>query len=162
MHNEITLQQVPNIQVGELANFSIDQLVNLQKQAIDHLDKAKRLKDWIDGAISLKYQNKSIDIRQIQDKQTGTINFHDGNFKVSSIIAKKIEWDQRKLKEAISEIKEMGDNPYEYVNVSYKISETKYNAWPEYIKKFFRPARLLKTGKENFKIEAVNKEVGNE
>ena len=162
MPNEITLNQVSNIHIGELADLPIHQLVKLQKQAANHLDKAKRLKDLIDGAITIKYQNQSVDIRQRQDKQTGTINFEDGDFKISSNIPKKIEWDQKKLKEVISEIKEMGDNPYEYVNVSYKISETKYNAWPEYIKKFFRPARLLKTGKENFKIEAVNKEVGNE
>jgi hypothetical protein len=138
----------------------IGQLSELQRQAGDYLQNAKRLKDWIDSAINLKYQNQTTNLRHAQDRPTGTINFEDGGFKVSSIIAKKVEWDQFKLKEAISQIKEMGDNPYEYVNVSYKVSETKYNAWPEYIKKFFRSARVLKAGKESFKIEVIKSGAG--
>ena len=161
MPNSISIERVRNIPVGELSNLPINQLSSLQKEANDSLDQAKRLKDWIDGAILLKYQNQSLAIRHSQDKDTGTVNFFDGDFKVTSIIAKRVDWDQKKIKEAISQIKEFGDNPFEYVNTTYKISETKYCAWPEYIKKFFRPARILKTGKETFKfaeIEGVDHE----
>ena len=135
--------------------------MSLQKDSIANLDQAKRLKDWLDSAISLKYQNRVTDIRQNQDKVTGTIHFNDGNFKVTSVVTKRVDWDQAKLKEAVSEIKEFGDNPYEYVTISYKLSEIKFNAWPEYIKKFFRPARILKASKETFKIEEI-KEAGHE
>jgi hypothetical protein len=106
-------------------------LVSLQKDSIANLDQAKRLKDWLDSAISLKYQNRVTDIRQNQDKVTGTIHFNDGNFKVTSVVTKRVDWDQAKLKEAVSEIKEFGDNPYEYVAIAYKLSETKFNAWQE-------------------------------
>ena len=161
MNNTITIDSARNIPIGQLSELPIATLASLQRDANDHLDKAKRLKDWLDSAISLKYQNKSTQTREFQDKVTGTIHFNDGNFKVTSIIAKKVDWNQSKLKEAISQIKEHGDNPYEYVTIAYKLSEAKFNAWPEYIKKFFRPARILKTSKESFKIEEI-KEVCHE
>ena len=161
MNNTITIDSARNIPIGQLSELPIATLVSLQRDANDHLDKAKRLKDWLDSAISLKYQNKATQTREIHDKVTGTIHFNDGNFKVTSIIAKKVDWDQLKLKEAISQIKEHGDNVEEYVTATYKVSETKFTAWPEHIKKFFRPARVLKTGKETFKIEEI-KEVGHE
>ena len=154
INDKIQLSEVPNIPVGELASLPPTQLLSLQKQSYEHLQKAKRLKEWLDSSIALKYQNQALNVRNIKDKTTGTIHFNDGNCKVTSILAKKVEWDQVKLKEAVLNIKESGDNPYEYVAISYKISETKFNSWPEHIKRVFRPARILKLGKENFKIEA--------
>lgn len=156
MPNHILLEEAKNMELGDLANLSSSDLASLQIQAIHNLDDAKRQKDWIDGAISIKYQERSCNIRNINNKMTGTISFNDENFKVSSNLAKKIEWDQTKLKQVVSDIKEFGDNPYEYVTISYKVPENKYNSWPEHIKKIFSPARLLKTGKETFKFEAIS------
>ena len=45
-----------------------------------------------------------------------------------------------------------GDDPSEYVDISYRISETKFNAWPESLKSAFAPARTLKTGKPGFRL----------
>lgn len=162
MHKLISLETAKKMQLGELANLSAEELSSLQVQANEHLTQSKRQKDWIDNAVSLKYQEQSCHVRNINDKVTGTIHFDDGEFKITSNISKKIEWNQAKLKEAVSEIKEFGDNPYEYVDISYKVPESKYNSWPEHIKKFFRPARLLKTSKESFKIESTAKEVSYE
>lgn len=161
MSKSLSLKEVKNMQVGELSSLPAGQLTSLQVQASNHLSDAKLLKEWIDGAITLKYQNQALNVRNSQSKSTDTIHFNDSNFKVTSIVSKKIEWDQVKLKEAVSQIKEFGDDPLEYVTISYKVSEAKYNAWPEHIQKFFRPARLLKLGKENFKIELI-KEVDHE
>ena len=162
MHKSILLKAAKKLQLGELTNLPVKELSYLQIQANEHLVKSKRQKDWIDSAISLKYQEQSHNVRNLNDKVTDTINFNDGDFRVTSNISKNIEWDQLKLREAVSEIKEFGDNPYEYVNISYEVLETNYNSWPEHIKKFFRPARLLKTSKEVFKIESVVKEVSYE
>ena len=38
------------------------------------------------------------------------------------------------------------------MDVSYRISETKFNAWPESLKSAFAPARTLKTGKPGFRL----------
>lgn len=162
MHSVISLESAKQMQIGQLADLSVEQLFFLQFQVNEHLSKSKLQKDWIDKAISLKYQEQSCHVRNINDKVTGTIHFNDGEFKITSNISKKIEWNQEKLKEVVCAIKEFGDNPYEYVDISYKVPESKYNSWPEHIKKFFRPARLLKTSKESFKIESTAKEVSYE
>lgn len=159
MPNSITLLQVPNIPIGELANLSPDQLLSLQKQAEENLQKAKRLKDWLDGAISLKYRDIFLNLRRSANKDTGTLHFADGNHKITSVLAKKVEWDQQKLKDVVLTIKKNGDKPEEYVDTSYKVSEAKYNAWPEHIKNIFKPARIFKLGKEDFKIALESKEV---
>ena len=49
-------------------------------------------------------------------------------------------------------ITEAGDDPTEYVDIGYRVSETKFNAWPEGIKRAFVPARTLKTGKPSFRL----------
>lgn len=159
--NQIQLSEVPNIPVGKLATLSPDQLLSLQEQASQHLQRAKMLKEWLDNSISLKYRDLSANIRKLEYKDTGTVHFTDGDYKITSVLAKKIEWDQVKLKDVVSAIREHGDKPEEYVDTSYKILETKYNAWPEHIKNIFKPARLFKVGKENFVI-AASKEVGHE
>ena len=119
------------------------------------------LKDWLDSSVSLKYRDIALNIRKLDQKDSGTIHFTDGNYKITSVLAKKIEWDQQKLKDVVLAIKKHGDNPEEYVDTSYKILENKYTAWPEHIKNIFKPARVFKLGKESFAI-TVFKEAGHE
>jgi hypothetical protein len=154
--DKINLTDVPNIPIGKLATLSPNQLLLLQGQAAQHLQKAKMLKDWLDNSVALKYRDVASNIRKLDSKDTGTVNFVDGDFKITCVLAKKVEWNQDRLKDVVAAIKKHGDNPDEYVETSYKISETKYTAWPEHIKNIFKPARLLKTGAETFKIQPNN------
>lgn len=159
---KITLAQVPHTPLGELSSLSPDHLLSLQQQAEENLQRAKFLKDWLDSSILLKYREVALSIRKLEYKDTGTVHFTDGDYKITSVLPKKIEWDQRKLKDVFSAIKEHGDNPSEYVETSFKVLENKYSAWPEHIKSIFKPARIFKLGKESFKIEAAAKEVNHE
>ena len=152
----VTLAMVPNIPIGKLAVLSPDQLLFLQSQANEQLQKAKMLKEWLDNSIALKYRELASNIRKVEYKDTGTVHFTDGDYKITSVLSKKVEWDQNKIKVVVAAIKDHGDNPDEYVETSYKISETKYTAWPEHIKNIFKPARLLKNGSETFKIQPAD------
>ena len=159
--NQITIEEVPNIPIGKLSTLAPDQLLSLQEQAEQNLQRAKMLKDWLDSSVSLKYRDIALNIRKLDQKDSGTIHFTDGNYKITSVLAKKIEWDQQKLKDVVLAIKKHGDNPEEYVDTFYKILENKYTAWPEHIKNIFKPARVFKLGKESFAI-TVFKEAGHE
>lgn len=159
--NTITLAEVPNFPIGKLSALSPDQLLFLQEEAEKNLKRAKILKDWLDSSIALKYREISANIRNLDSKDSGTIHFTDGTYKITSVITKKIEWDQQKLKDVVFAIKTHGDNPDEYVDTSYKILENKYTAWPEHIKNIFKPARVFKLAKESFVITA-SKEVDHE
>ena len=80
------------------------------------------------------------------------MHFDDGLVRVTADLTKKIEWDQTKLAAIVKRIAANGDNPGEYVEMSYRISETKFNAWPESLKSSFVAARTLKTGKADFRL----------
>lgn len=160
--NEITLADIPNLPIGKLSTLPPEQLLSLQDQAEKNLKRAKILKDWLDSSVSLKYREVAANIRQLDSKNSGTIHFTDGDYKITSVLPKKIEWDQERLKDVVIAIKQHGENPDEYVESSYRVSETKYTAWPEHIKNIFKPARLFKVGKESFVITTPSKEVGHE
>ena len=42
--------------------------------------------------------------------------------------------------------------PGQYVEVSFKVSERAYTAWPERIRQAFEPARTVRTGRQTFKL----------
>ncbi len=151
--DKINLTDVPNIPIGTLSKLAPEQLLSLQEQAAQHFQRAKMLKEWLDNSIALKYRDVASNVRKLDSKDSGTIHFTDGNYKITSVLAKKVDWNQEKLKDVVTAIRKHGDNPDEYVESSYRISETKYTSWPEHIKNIFKPARLLKTGAETFKIQ---------
>jgi len=160
--DKINLTDVPNIPIGTLSKLAPEQLLSLQEQAAQHFQRAKMLKEWLDNSIALKYRDIASNLRKIDSKDSGTVHFTDGDFKITSVLAKKVDWNQEKLKDVVTAIRKHGDNPDEYVESSYRISETKYTSWPEHIKNIFKPARLLKTGAETFKIQPLAEGGANE
>ena len=55
-------------------------------------------------------------------------------------------------------IRAAGDNPAEYVEVTYKVAERAYTAWPDRIRQAFLPARTVRPGRQSFKL-ALKQEV---
>jgi hypothetical protein len=51
----LSLQQAQKLSMGELSGISALELMYVQAEAANYLRNAKELKDWIDGAIALKY-----------------------------------------------------------------------------------------------------------
>lgn len=148
----LSLQQAQKLSMGELSGISALELMYVQAEAANYLRNAKELKDWIDGAIALKYDQKTSDLRKQLGKETGTVNFDDDGVRVSSDLPKKPVWDQARLAEIAQRISASGDNPAEFLDISYKVAERKYTAWPESLRTVFEPARTLKTGKPTFRL----------
>ena len=97
-------------------------------------------------------------LRQLAGKTTGTVRFEDDGFTVVADLPKRLEYDQRKLKAAVEALRKWGENPEDYVSVEFKVSVTKYHAWPSEVRKLFEPARTLKTGKPIYKLEHIDAE----
>ena len=72
-------------------------------------------------------------------------------------LPKRIAWDQSQLASLAKRIRDGGEDPTEYIDTSFKVSERKYTAWPEYLRQDFEPARTVKPG--TLKIELVSQEV---
>ncbi|WP_256858443.1 hypothetical protein [Solemya velum gill symbiont] len=100
----------------------------------------------------MKYEPKVTELRTQLGKDSGIINFDDDGVRVTSDLPKKPVWDQKQLSEIAQRIAASGDNPAEFLDISYKVAERKYTAWPENLRTVFEPARTLKTGKPTFRL----------
>lgn len=150
--NSFTLDHIPAIPVGDLSTYSSSALFQLKNEAAERLTKAKEIAEHIDSALETKYAQRAQILRLAAGKDTGIVHFDDGLVRITADLPKKIEWDQSKLAEITKRITSNGDNPAEYIDISYRVSETKFTAWPESLKSAFIQARTLKTGKPSFRL----------
>ena len=151
--NHITLADIHQVPVGQIAALPADQLAILKEAADQQLTQAKTVSDWLDGAISLKYGDRAAECRHDAGKDTGTIRFEDGGVIVIAYLAKRIDWDQAKLAQIAENIASSGEDPSEFIETTLKVSERKYTALPESWRKGFEPARTVRTGKPKFRFE---------
>lgn len=150
--NRITLDAIRAMPVGEIAALPADALATLQEDADAALKSAKTLKDWLDGAIALKFGERAREARASLGKDTGTVRFSDGAVTIVADLPKKVEWDQGKLAALVETIRASGEDPAQYIEISFSVSERAYGAWPDAIRRAFEPARTLKTGKPTFRL----------
>ena len=150
--NQLTPHQVLAMPAGDLALQASESLFQLKNDAADLHALAKAVVDHLDRALDLKYSKQAHALRLAAGKDTGVVHFDDGHVQVTADLPKKVEWDQKKLADLVRRMTANGDNPAEYVEISYRVSETKFNAWPETLKSAFAPARTLKTGKPGFRL----------
>ena len=147
-----TPEQVLATPAGTLAQQPAELLFSIKNAAADLLAAGKALSDHIDQAIDFKWSERARNLRHDAGKDTGVVHFDDGNVRVTADLPKKVEWDQTCLAEITRRITDSGDDAKQYVEISYRVSETKFNAWPETLKSAFEAARTVKTGKPSFRL----------
>jgi hypothetical protein len=153
--NLLSPDQVLTTPAGELAQQSGESLFQLKNDAADLLAAAKAIVEHVDRALDLKYAHRAHELRLAAGKDTGVVHFDDGRIRITADLPKKVEWDQAKLGDITRRIAANGEDPAEYVEISYRVSETKFNAWPETLKTAFASARTLKTGKPGFRLALI-------
>lgn len=159
--NRATLDDVPHLPLGTIAELPPDLLSMLMAEVADALEQVRRVKDWLEDAIDLKYRDRACAARAAEGKSTGTIRFTDDDFVVIADLPKRVRWDQTRLADAIEIIRrEWRDDPAQYVRTEFKVAEAAYSAWPEAIRCLFAPARTVETGKPTYRIEPARAEVG--
>ena len=150
--NRPSLAELANMPIADVVALPADVIALLQEDADAALRSAKASKDWLDGAIMRRFSDRSAAHRRTEGKDTGTARFMDGPVTVVADLPKRVEWDQERLADMVDRIKADGEDPREYVEISFKVSERKYTAWPSHIQSAFAEARTVRTGKETFKL----------
>ena len=145
-------EEVLSTPASDLAALASETLFQLKNDAADLLSAARAIVEHLERALELKYADRAHALRLTAGKDTGVVHFDDGRVRVTADLPKKVDWHQKRLAEITQRIAANGDDPSEYVEISYRISETKFNAWPESLKSAFAPARTLKTGKPGFRL----------
>jgi hypothetical protein len=140
------LGQLIHMSPHEIAALPADVLAHLQHESEAALKCAKTIKTRLDGALVLKYSDQAAAARRRATKDTGTVRFADGDITVVADLPKRVDWDQAKLAEMVERIRAAGDDPAEYVEVSFKVAERNYAGWPAAIRQGFEPARTVRPG----------------
>lgn len=124
----------------------------LLKNLTDLADRKKQIakeESEIKETLIDRYQAEIQEELSKKAEPFGTVNL-DG---FSITIPKRVEWDQEKLTTLVSEILHGGDNPADYVDMTYSVSEAKYKNWPSVIVKQFEGARTVKPGTASVKVK---------
>ena len=153
--SHLTPDQVLATPAGELAQQSGESLFQLKNDAADLLTAVKAIIEHIDRALDLKYADHTHALRLAAGRDTGVVHFDDGHVRITAELPKRVEWDQQRLAEIVGRIADGGENPAEYVEITYRISETKFNAWPAMLKESFAKARTVKPGKASYRLALV-------
>ena len=148
--NRPTLDSIRMLPIGEVAALPTQHLALLQEDAAAALEASKKAKDWIDGAIALRFADHVQALRREAGKDTGTVRFEQDDVTVVADLPKRVDWDQALIAGVVERIRATGDDPAQYVDIAIKVPERKYTAWPESIRTAFAPARTVKTGKQSF------------
>ena len=148
--NRPTLDSIRMLPIGEIAQLPAEHLALLQEDASAALDASKKAKDWIDGAIALRFADHVQALRREAGKDTGTVRFEQHGVTVVADLPKRVDWDQALIAAVVERIRAAGDDPTQYVDIAIKVPERKYTAWPENIRTAFAPARTVRTGKPSF------------
>ena len=144
--NHITLEAFMRMPIGEIAALTAEQLALLQADIEEAQRVAKASRDWLDGALSIRYADQATITRRDAGKDTGIVRFADGTITIIADLPKKVDWDQSQLAALVERIRTDGENPAQYVDIAIKVPERKYSAWPDGIRASFEPARTVRVG----------------
>ncbi len=150
-----TLEEVGNFMMAELEVMPLAELNELMQRVSSAEESARQYKQFLQAVMHHRFGIKANQLRQDAGKTTGVVRFEDDGFVVVSDLPKRPEYDQRKLKEAVEALRRWGEDPEDYVGIEFKVSETKFGAWPPAVRDLFEPARTIKAGKPTYKLERI-------
>ncbi len=150
-----TLEEVGNFMMAELEVMPLAELNELMQRVSSAEESARQYKQFLQAVMHHRFGIKANQLRQDAGKTTGVVRFEDDGFVVISDLPKRPEYDQRKLKEAVEALRRWGEDPEDYVGIEFKVSETKFGAWPPAVRDLFEPARTIKAGKPTYKLERI-------
>lgn len=153
MSNRCTLEQLRGMTVEQACALPVDQIAALLEDVTDLKADAKRLDDLLHMTMLHRFGPEADALRKEQGKDTGTVTVLSGDFAIKCDLPKKIEWDDDALADAEAKLRDMGENPTEYIVVKRAVKESAYNGWPSSLRSMFEPARTVSAGKPTFKVE---------
>ncbi|MFY9209554.1 MAG: hypothetical protein WAO69_00340 [Aestuariivita sp.] len=154
--NTPSVDDMLNMQTGELAQMPVELLADLQAELAHATKQLRMASARFNTALEVRYATRAAEARRACGKDTGTVRLADGDYTVVADLPKRVDWDQEKLAAMVARIRAAGDDLAEYVDITFKVSERKYTAWPDAIREGFEPARTVRTG--TLKVEIVPQE----
>ncbi|MBF0339491.1 MAG: hypothetical protein HQL95_00840 [Magnetococcales bacterium] len=155
MNQPITLDQLRQMPVGDIASLPVRELARLQQETSEAMGRVKLINDLLDGVFARRFGEQSTAIRQESGKEFGVIRFHEDGLEIIADMKKEVKWDQKKLEAIAGHIAKSGEDPGEYITskTTHTVDERKFSAWPNHIKAAFGEARTVHRGRQTFRFE---------
>lgn len=152
--NAPQFDDLDRLALGDIAALPPEMLLDLQTTALAETARVKRLRDRLEAGIAQRYEAAAAAERAAQGKTSGTVRVEDEGVVIVADLPKKVTWDQDRLAAMAERIRAAGDDPTEYLEIAYRVSERRYGAWPAAMREGFADARMETTGKPVFRLEA--------
>ena len=146
------LQEVGNFVMAEVEGLPLDELYRLIQRVSAAEETAHHYMQFLQSLLHHRFSHRAHQLRQDCGKDTGTVRFPEEGFTVIAELPKKVEWSQARLAEITRRIADSGEDVRQYVEISYRVSETKFNAWPQTLKTAFESARTVNCGKASYRL----------
>jgi hypothetical protein len=155
--NRVSLDGLRDMTGEQVATLPVDQIAMLLEDLAGRKAETKALEDLLNTALAIRYADRAAAQRRNDGKDTGTVSIEDGEFVIKADLPKKVEWNQAALREAEAVVRSWNEDPAQYLTAVLSVPESRYNAWPESIRKVFEPARTVGAGRPTFKIERAKR-----
>lgn len=154
-----SMNDMLNMPAGELSQMPVDLLVALQGE-LDYASKQLKAANTRFGtALEVRYAARAEEARRGCGKDTGTVRLVDGDYTVVADLPKRVDWNQEKLAQIAQNIADSGEDPAEFIDMKFSVSERKFGALPEAWRKGFEPARTVKVGALRLRLVSGREEV---
>ncbi|MGI9283276.1 MAG: hypothetical protein ACR2PX_27100 [Endozoicomonas sp.] len=148
----LELENIQGIGVAELAARSGAELETLVRDTDKALAQLQVQKDWLESVIAYKYVFKASQVRAQLQQDFGTISFDDEGTRVLVDLPREVSWDQQKLKTIAQRIQDQGEDPSEFLNIEYSVSQEQFDQWPEPVRQTFESACQIKPGRCTYQL----------
>ena len=154
MMTDLTLvpAELAELSVAQLAALSPQQKIVLARQLEQAGDWLKQVKARLDAALEQTYGDRIRSARNDGGKDFGVVHVADGEIRLSVDVSKRVTWDQTQLATIAKRIDAAGESVEEFIDVSYSISESRFQNWPSTLRSQFEAARTVKPGKPTYRL----------
>ena len=152
--NDLTLlpAELAELSVAQLAALSPQQKILLAGQLEQAGEWLKQVKARFDAALEQTYGDRIRDARSDGGKDFGVVHVADGDLRLTVDVSKRVTWDQTQLATIAKRIDAAGESVEEFIDVSYSISESRFQNWPSTLRSQFEAARTVKPGKPTYRL----------
>ena len=154
----LTLEALTVARIKRLPSAAKIQLQDLIEQKLAEAEFARKT---FQAALDETYGVEARAQLLAAGRYTGTTHQRDRTLDVTVEIKKTVAWTQKgpdSLEAIAQRIAESGEDPAQYIDIKYGVSERKYEAWPESLKAPFRKARTVKPGKPSYRLQFAGEE----
>ncbi|GAA4782792.1 hypothetical protein [Lysobacter hankyongensis] len=144
--------ELAELSVAQLAALSPQQKILLAQQLEQAGDWLKQVKARFDAALEQTYGDRIRAARNDGGKDFGVVHVADGDLRLTVDVSKRVTWDQAQLATIAKRIDAAGESVEEFIDVSYSISESRFQNWPSTLRSQFEATRTVKPGKPTYRL----------